>query len=97
MIEVLNTNDTIKDIMKQIKRNTAGFGLNALTWKEGNWYVAKAVEVEVASQGKTAKQALANLQEALELYFEDEKIPVSKITPLPKLELTKLFPRICYA
>ena len=46
--------------------------MSALVWKEGDLYVAKAVEVEVASQGPTKKQALDNLQEALELYFEDE-------------------------
>ena len=37
---------------------------------EGYWYVAQAVEVDVASQGETADGALANLREALELYFE---------------------------
>ena len=37
---------------------------------EGDWYVAQALEVDVASQGKTADGALANLREALELYFE---------------------------
>jgi len=34
--------------------------------------VAKGIEVEVASQGSTKKEALQNLQEALELYFENE-------------------------
>jgi len=47
--------------------------LTALVFKEENWYVAKCLEVEVASQGKTKKEALKNLKEALELYFEDEK------------------------
>jgi len=45
---------------------------SALVWQEGNIYVAKAVEVEIASQGSTKKKALENLQEALELYFENE-------------------------
>jgi predicted RNase H-like HicB family nuclease len=31
------------------------------------------LEVELASQGKRKKEALKNLKEALELYFEDEK------------------------
>ena len=47
--------------------------MTALVFKEENWYVAKCLEVEVASQGKTKKEALRNLKEALELYFEDEK------------------------
>jgi predicted RNase H-like HicB family nuclease len=29
------------------------------------------LEVEVTSQGKNMEEAMANLQEALELYFED--------------------------
>lgn len=43
-----------------------------VVWKENKWYVAKVLEVEVASQGLNEKEALANLQEALELYFEDQ-------------------------
>ncbi|OOC52497.1 MULTISPECIES: type II toxin-antitoxin system HicB family antitoxin [Nocardiopsis] len=35
-------------------------------------YVARAVDVEVASQGETEQEALDALTEALELYFEDE-------------------------
>lgn len=45
--------------------------IHTIVWKENKWFVAKALEVEVASQGKTEKEALANLKEALELYFED--------------------------
>jgi len=43
--------------------------------REDDWYVARALEVEVASQGRTIDEALANLREALELYFEDEPVP----------------------
>ena len=42
----------------------------ASVWNEGDWYVAQALEVDVASQGETIDGALANLREALELYFE---------------------------
>jgi len=35
-------------------------------------YVARGVEVDVASQGESVEEALTNLQEAIELYFEDE-------------------------
>jgi len=31
----------------------------------------------VTSQGETLEEALANLKEALELYFEDEPIPAA--------------------
>lgn len=43
--------------------------------REGNWQVARCLEVEVASQGHSVDEALANLREALELYFEDERLP----------------------
>jgi predicted RNase H-like HicB family nuclease len=33
------------------------------------------LEVEVTSQGTTADEALANLKEALELYFQNEPLP----------------------
>ena len=37
--------------------------------------MARCLEVEIASQGETVEQALANLREALELLFEDEPRP----------------------
>ena len=82
---------------RKVTRTRIDSGINALVWKEDDLFVAKAVEVEVASQGKTQTQALVNLQEALELYFEDEKIPLKKISPLPSLELHRLFPNFRYA
>jgi predicted RNase H-like HicB family nuclease len=42
----------------------------ATVWREGNWYVSQCLEVDVASQGETEEEALENLKEALELYFE---------------------------
>ena len=42
----------------------------ATVWKEGDWFVSQCLEVDVASQGETEEEALANLKEALELYFE---------------------------
>jgi len=46
------------------------------------WYVARCLEVEVASQGESADDALANLKEALELYFEGEPLPEGIEPPL---------------
>ena len=40
----------------------------AQVWLEEDWWVAQAVEVDVASQGRTKEEARRNLQEALELY-----------------------------
>ena len=42
----------------------------ASVWKEGDWYVALALDVDVASQGATVDRALTNLREAIELYLE---------------------------
>jgi predicted RNase H-like HicB family nuclease len=39
-------------------------------WREGKWYVSQCLEVDVASQGETEEEALANLKEAIELHFE---------------------------
>ncbi|MFL5758705.1 MAG: type II toxin-antitoxin system HicB family antitoxin [Thermomicrobiales bacterium] len=38
--------------------------------REDKWFVAQCLEIDVASQGETEEEALANLREALELYFE---------------------------
>ena len=42
----------------------------ATVWREGKWYVSQCLEVDVASQGESEEEALDNLKEALELYFE---------------------------
>lgn len=46
--------------------------LHAITWKENNLFVAKFLELELVSQGKTKQEALANLKEAFEHYLEGE-------------------------
>jgi predicted RNase H-like HicB family nuclease len=42
----------------------------ATVWREGKWFVSQCLEIDVASQGETEEEALANLKEALELHFE---------------------------
>ena len=42
--------------------------------KEENWYVAKCVENDVASQGKDIEEAMVNLSEAIALYYEDKEL-----------------------
>lgn len=56
--------------------------LTAAVTKEEEWYVARCLEVEVASQGKTLEEALDNLREALELYFDDDQPIEPLITPI---------------
>jgi predicted RNase H-like HicB family nuclease len=42
----------------------------ATVWREGQWYVSQCLELDIASQGDTEEEALANLKEAIELHFE---------------------------
>ncbi|MDZ8110171.1 MAG: type II toxin-antitoxin system HicB family antitoxin [Nostoc sp. DedQUE12a] len=42
----------------------------ASVWQEGKWFVAQCLEVDIASQGESEAEALANLTEALALHFE---------------------------
>jgi predicted RNase H-like HicB family nuclease len=69
-------------------------GFHALVWQEGKLYVAKAIEIELASQGKSKGEAIKNLEEALALYFEDEKIPSFNSTFLQNLSFEQLSPRL---
>lgn len=50
----------------------------ASVWREGDWYIAQALDADVASQGESEDEALANLREALELHFEP---PVPSAVP----------------
>jgi predicted RNase H-like HicB family nuclease len=56
--------------------------LTAAVTHEPPWYVARCLEVEVTSQGESIEEALANLREALELYFEDAPFPESSEPPI---------------
>ena len=46
---------------------------NVIIKKEDEWYVEKCIDNNIASQGKTIEEALKNLKEAIELYYEDEE------------------------
>ena len=54
--------------------------LTAILYWEDNVYVAECPEVGTASQGETIEAAIANLQEATELYLEE--FPLSENEPL---------------
>lgn len=71
-------------------------GMNALVWKEEDLFVAQGVEVDVASQGKTKAEALTNLEEAIELYFENEQVG-HKLKPRKGVTIHSITPDISYA
>lgn len=50
----------------------------ASIWREGRWYVAQCLEIDVASQGRTQVSALKNLEEAIALHFTP---PVANVCP----------------
>lgn len=45
--------------------------LKYIVYKEDNYYVSQCLNVDVSSFGKSVEEAIDNLKEALELYFED--------------------------
>jgi predicted RNase H-like HicB family nuclease len=55
----------------------------AAVHREEDWYVAQCLEVDVASQGHTIDEALANLAEAVELYLEELDDPASYVSSTP--------------
>ncbi len=63
-------------------------GLKNVVWKEDKYYVAWNLNTAVSSFGKTRKEALASLKEALELHLED--IPFSKIHKVERPDLVPL-------
>ena len=56
--------------------------IDYVVWQEGKYYVVQCINVNVSSFGETIDEAINNLKEAVELYFEDEE------------ELRKEFPEI---
>lgn len=54
----------------------------AAVHQEDDWYVARCLELDVASQGQSVQEALTNLREAVELHLEQTSQPVIEATPL---------------
>lgn len=61
--------------------------LKNIIWKEGKYYVAQCLNIDISSFGKTKKEALANLSEATELYLEESAVP--KITKVENPEIIR--------
>lgn len=53
---------------KYAERYARGFGVKLV--REGSGFVSLCPELDIASQGDTAEEARANLEEAVELFFE---------------------------
>ncbi|CAN5409727.1 hypothetical protein BH23ACT7_BH23ACT7_01730 [soil metagenome] len=61
--------------------------LTAAIARDGDWYVAQCLEVDVASQGQSIADARANLIEALLLYFEDADVEVGESPLIEPIEI----------
>ncbi len=70
------------------KKSREQFDLQSVVYREGEHYVAQCLNIDVSSFGDSEAEALANLQEALELYFEDA--PVSDANPIEAAEVRTL-------
>lgn len=57
--------------------------LTAAIHQEEDWFVAQCLEVDVASQGRTLPEALANLAEAVGLYLAEVDDPAGHVTTTP--------------
>jgi predicted RNase H-like HicB family nuclease len=59
--------------------------LKNVVWKEGKYYVAQCLNIEVSSFGENKEEALRNLNEAIELFMEDASI--DDLTPIESPEI----------
>lgn len=52
----------------------------ASVWREGKWFIAQCLEIDIASQGSSERSAMKNLADAIALHFT-EPVAIAK----PKL------------
>jgi predicted RNase H-like HicB family nuclease len=62
--------------------------VQTVVFREGKHFVAQCLDVDVSSFGDSEDDALANLREALELYFEDA--PADAVTKVEGPEVRRL-------
>jgi len=50
----------------------------AIITRDGSWYVARCLDLDVTSQGRTIEEAKTNLKEAVDLYIDSfgEEMPL---------------------
>ena len=78
----------IQIILKERGCSFMSIRYNVIIQKEEDWYVAKCIDNSVASQGKTVEEALRNLKEAIELYYQNEKPIEPREILITTLEVT---------
>lgn len=64
--------------------------MKAVVWKEGKHHVAQLLSADVSSFGASKREALANLREAAELYFEDVPAGNARGIESPEIVTTEI-------
>lgn len=59
----------------------------ASVWREDAWFIAQCMEVDVASQGESEAEAIANLSEALTLHFQEPQATLLPVVRRVEVEL----------
>jgi predicted RNase H-like HicB family nuclease len=62
--------------------------LKNVVWREGKYFVAQCLNIEVSSFGESKEEALKNLEEAIALYLEDNDEPDFHEVESPELGVT---------
>ena len=62
----------------------------SVVYQEGKHFIAQCLNVDVSSFGDSEQDALTNLQEALELYFEDASNAVATHVTRPSVHTLRL-------
>ena len=68
--------------MSELSKSSSTLHLTVVIAREGEWHVARCLEIEAVSQGETVEQALANLRDVVEVYLEEEGLPPALTHPL---------------
>lgn len=62
--------------------------IKAFMHKGEGYYVAECIEIAVVTQDKTLDEIMSNLQEAVALHLDGEKLADFDLTPNPSLLMT---------
>lgn len=60
----------VLNMLYHLLSNAMDYRLSTVVSREGKFFVAKGLEIEIASQGKTVEEALENIKEAFELWLK---------------------------
>ena len=65
--------------------------LESIIYKEDKYFVAQCLSVDVSSFGNTKKEAMSQLEDALNLYFdENEKPEIQKVSRVETFNLSMI-------